>query len=492
MAGLEYSLEKLHEKLIEYCKSEYYPMHMPGHKRNAAWNMESYGIDITEIDGFDNLHQAEGIIKEGESRAARVFGSEESHYLINGSTCGILSAISAVYKKGKTLIVARNCHKSVYHALLLNEAKAEYLYPKYDKRFCINGGISPDEVERMIADRGSEICGVLITSPTYDGVVSDIARIVEIAHEKKIPVIVDEAHGAHFAVDGDSPKSAVACGADIVIQSLHKTLPSLTQTAILHVNGALVDRNCLRQYLQIYQTSSPSYVLMASISRCIDWLETEGKKEYAAFHEKLDKFHAMTDNLKHLHILRKRDYFDDKKSESDYAVYDYDESKVLISTVGTKMSGKELSDLLRKEYYVEMEMAAKDYALGIFTAMDTDAGMTRLANALIDIDAALDRDCKETSSKKLQGECENPKENTAQYPRSIRIHTIADALKKEQETVTFDKALERECAEFIYVYPPGIPLLAPGEYVSKEIYSLLGQLQEKGLLTLDTVRVVQR
>jgi len=258
-------LEDLYSKLMAYGNSDVYPFHMPGHKRNKKFD-EFYKMDITEIEGFDNLHHPESIILEAEQRAAHLFGAEETFFLVNGSTSGILAAISSISKEGSTVLVARNSHKSVYHGIYLNNLKVTYLIPDVIEEFDINGGIDPEEV-RICMEHNKEIAGVIITSPTYDGVVSDIRKIADIVHEYGIPLIVDEAHGAHFPLWDEAPESAISCGADMVIHSLHKTLPSLTQTALLHVNGNIVDRDKIRRFLGIYQSSSPSYVLMASIDR---------------------------------------------------------------------------------------------------------------------------------------------------------------------------------------------------------------------------------
>ena len=255
--------EHLLEKLEEYSQSDYYPLHMPGHKRNISHFGDPFRLDITEIDGFDNLHHAEGVLLEAQQRAAALYGAEESFYLINGSTCGILAAISACTKRGGRILMGRNCHKAAYHGVFLNGLKAAYLYPETDFVRGINGAVTPETVRKALREQHPE--AVFLTSPTYDGVVSDIRSIAEIVHKAGAILIVDEAHGAHFAMSPYFPESALSCGADLVINSLHKTMPSLTQTALLHVQGKRVDRERLKMYLGIYQSSSPSYVLMAGM-----------------------------------------------------------------------------------------------------------------------------------------------------------------------------------------------------------------------------------
>ena len=233
-----FKMERLYDKLKAYSESDFYAFHMPGHKRNKALlGIElPYDLDITEIDGFDDLHHADGILKEEQERAARVFGAEESHFLVNGSTAGILSAVMGCTHRGDKILVARHCHKSIYHAIYMNGLVPRYVYPEFDISMHMNGEISKEDVAKALAAE-PDIKAVVIVSPNYDGVVSDVKGIAEVAHSYRIPLIVDEAHGPHFGFHPAFPGRANDLGADVVINSLHKTLPSLTQTAILHING---------------------------------------------------------------------------------------------------------------------------------------------------------------------------------------------------------------------------------------------------------------
>ena len=264
-------MSELFEKLKEYADSDYLPMHMPGHKRCLGEIGNPFFIDITEISGFDNLHHAKGLLLEAQERAAKLYHSSETHYLVNGSTAGILSAVSGCTSFGGSILLARNSHKSAYHAAFLRGLSIRYLYPQSKGNMGINGAIFPEDVENALKN-DPYIQAVMITSPTYDGVVSDVKGIVQAAHSHGIPLIVDEAHGAHFPFSDHFPQDSVSCGADVVIHSLHKTLPTLTQTALIHLNGSLTDRNKIRKYLTVYQTSSPSYVLMASLDNGVEWI----------------------------------------------------------------------------------------------------------------------------------------------------------------------------------------------------------------------------
>ncbi len=232
MPDLFYTMQKscfLDQKLQSYTESDCYPFHMPGHKRGNLELPNPYSIDITEIEGFDNLHHPEGILQDAQSRAAEAFGANETFYLINGSTSGILSAISAALPRKGTLLMSRNSHKSAYHAAYLMELETIYLLPMAAK-FGISGSIPPVFVEQALNDF-PQINGVFITSPTYDGIVSDIQAIADLVHARNLPLIVDEAHGAHFTFSDRFPRPALKCGADIVIQSLDKTLPDTDSSA---------------------------------------------------------------------------------------------------------------------------------------------------------------------------------------------------------------------------------------------------------------------
>ena len=238
--------ELLIERLKKYRRLDMYPFHMPGHKRAEGIKLsfpDPFSVDITEIDGFDNLHHPEGILKDSMEWASSLYGSDRTWYLVNGSTCGLLSAISAAVSHGGKILVSRNCHKAVYHGIYLNHLEAVYVYPQPVPGLGIQGGILPEDVENALKN-DPDIQAVLIVSPTYDGIVSDVEAIAKIVHKAGLPLIVDEAHGAHFAYGDAFPKSALELGADAVIQSVHKTLPSLTQTALLHVKNNRPDGGC--------------------------------------------------------------------------------------------------------------------------------------------------------------------------------------------------------------------------------------------------------
>lgn len=505
---LNYRKEKqpgLLERLTEYAGSDAYPFHMPGHKRREIPDgipggfPDPYGIDITEIDGFDNLHHAEGILKDAMDEAAAIYGADRSWYLVNGSTCGILSAVFATTENGGKILTARNCHKAVYHAICLNRLEAEYLYPEEITEFGINGGIRAEDVRKALEKdamrcagnsgdvRGkiTKIQAVLITSPTYEGVVSDIRAIADAAHEYGIPLIVDEAHGAHleFADQCHSfPKSALKYGADLVIQSLHKTLPSFTQTAILHVKGKLVDQDRVSRYLSMFQTSSPSYLFMAGMERCIRYMDGDGRNEMVRYEERLEHFMKRMEGLQVLEIL-------DREICGKYrTVVGWDPSKIVVSTMRAEdFHGEELAETLRRKYHLEMEMTAPEYVIAMTSLMDTEEGFERLGTALLEIDGALRRRMepeqqKEKGELKEKERCETPEGLESKLSHPIRRMLICEAMDADTERTAFQDTVGKVSAEFVYLYPPGIPIIAPGEVFTDAIVEKIVAYKAAGLL----------
>ena len=461
----------LRERLKRYSASEAAAFHMPGHKRQMEYGLlrdfpNPFSIDITEIAGFDNLHHPEGILKDSMEWAAGGYGAGHTYYLVNGSSCGILSAIGAVMRPGETLLVSRNCHKSVYHGLILNSLKPEYVYPQIIEKLGIQGGIRPEDVEKKLKEH-PEIRGVLVVSPTYDGVVSDIRGIAEVVHAHGIPLIVDEAHGAHFPFGaGCFPKSALYCGADLVIQSLHKTLPSLTQTAVLHLNGNLVNRGRVERCLQMYQSSSPSYVFMAVMEQCIFEMQQHGTEVMTTFAERIRKVRNRLKEMRNLKLL-------DRSQNGAHGVFDVDESKLVISCRGV-MTGEILSECLRRDYAIEMEMCGADYAVAILTFLDSEEHLERLVEALLAIDrkAGAVKEKLEAVNGNFLGKTVGIDKDAQQKKASTAPElcmTPAEAFNAPLERIRLEESAGRISGEFIYLYPPGIPIITPGERMTEEI-----------------------
>ena len=456
--------DRLYKKLEAYGKSDFYPFHMPGHKRNPLTVDGDFPVerDITEIDGFDNLHHAEDILKRAQEHVARIYGVQESFFSINGSSGAILAAVSAAVKKGGHILVARNCHKAVYHGIYLRDLEATYIYPHEDSRLGINGGISPSRVEMYLAEN-PDIEAVLITSPTYDGIVSDVARIAEAAHNHGVPLIVDEAHGAHFCFSDYFPMSAAQLGADVVINSVHKTLPCLTQTGVIHLCSNRVSREKLKRFLGIYQSSSPSYILMSSIDACMDKLEHEGDEMFRVFTENLEKARVRLGKCKYIRLVT-------PEVCECRRVFDFDRSKILLSTVNSSLNGRQLHQILREEFHLEMEMEAENYVLALAAVGDTEEGFRRLCEAVEEID-------RRESLKYREEIAETESVKNGKMKQIMRISQAMDA---DSERCQLEECIGRISTEFAYLYPPGIPLIVPGEQISGHFVKNVRRYLEQG------------
>lgn len=439
---------------------------MPGHKRRGWGQLpeEIYLRDITEIEGFDNLHQPEGILKELQEYTAALYGAEESFCLVNGSTSGILTAVSAALPEGGHILMARNCHKAAYHVAYLRNLTISYLCPPFMDEYDIMDGISPRQV-RTALEQEPDIGAVLIVSPTYEGRLSDVRGIAETVHEKNIPLIVDEAHGAHLGFHGDFAGNSCKAGADLVIHSVHKTLPALTQTALLHVNGTRIDRQLLRRFLHIYQSSSPSYLLLAGIDNALRYLGEAGTEAFGTFVANYRRL------LEDLSACRKLRFLPLEQGKQDIG-------KLLISTKMTNVSGKNLYDILLKEYHIQLEMASETYALAMFTVNDTQEGYGRMRDALLRIDAALDSAAGGDRPAKpaFTVDMDYP-ENVVSQDRMSLSHAWDHA----RGYVDLQESADCLSGEFVNLYPPGIPLLVPGERITSRLISDIRRYLECGL-----------
>jgi len=366
----------LYDKLKEYKASDVYPMHMPGHKRNEGFMPSGLpcDIDVTEIHGFDDLRDPRGVLLETSQLAADLYGSRDAFLLINGTTVGILAAVGAHTKHGDKILAADNCHWSTPNAAELFGLELVYITPDIDETSSVPCSISPTAIESAL-QKDPDIKLVIITSPTYEGVVSDVTSIAEVVHNSDIPLIVDSAHGAHLGFSRAFPDSAVHSGADVVVMSLHKTLPALTQCSLLHVCSERANKIRLGQMLRILQTSSPSYVLMASIDHCLRLLKTDSVRLFHEYERNLSYFYESVRVLKHLSILNRSSGF-----------YDFDPGKIVIITKKTALSGRMLADLLREAYKIEIERVFNNYIIALTSICDRPEGFDRLADALCKID----------------------------------------------------------------------------------------------------------
>ncbi len=491
------------EGLAEYLSKSYKPWHMPGHKRKnfidekdgeaadkgAASSALPYDVemllnqamsmDVTEVPGTDDLHHPEEMILKSQQQLAEIYRTYASYYLINGSTCGILSAIGAVAagEKGnragqtgdaeergvcegeKHIIIARNCHKSVYNAVELFGLTPHYINPEYltleGEKSHIYGGICPQQLKSLVEEY-PDVCAVVITSPTYEGVLSDVAEIKRVLEPYGIPLIVDEAHGAHLPfMDnvGELPPSAITLGADIVVQSLHKTLPSLTQTAILHVNNKAFNQ-AIKKYLSIFMSSSPSYIMLCSMEQAVvgSWEKKEqgGYREYL---ESLREFRQQLSGLKCIKLLDMNQCEASALGQADRQIFAYDDTRIVLYS---SVSGEYLAERLRALGNIEIEMSGVNYVVLISTYADTPEDFEHLEKTIKLVDAELE------SSLMLAD------------------RDTGKAVAEIFSTEYLHKLVGTYATDNIYVYPPGSYIVVAGEEISQAAVDKIIQLKASG------------
>lgn len=448
----------LYEKLTEYSEGGVYPMHMPGHKRNSAFFpcKNPFLLDITEIDGFDNLRNPKDILLDELEKISKICKSDQSLVSVNGSTGAIIAAIYACTSDGDSIITARNCHISVYNALKVRKLRASYIYPSVNESTGICGSITPEQVKKAIKNTPDARL-IVLTSPTYEGVVSDIRGICEIAHSHNIPVLVDEAHGAHFIFSDYFPDSAAVCGADITVQSFHKTLPCFTGSAVLHLNGSLIDKKRVFDSLNTFSTSSPSYLFMAGISRFINTPADEKEKLFSDYAKRLDEFYEFSSSLKFLSAL--------KKEGNDF--FGFDKGKIVILTDTAELSGKELYEILLHKYKIQCEMSSARYVICMTSVADTDEGFARLKTALSEIDGGL-----------------GVRKNKTLFPSLCETESkipLFEAEKYKAVKEKIENCAGRISGDFIYAYPPGVPLITAGEVISDGVIKMISEYKNSGV-----------
>ncbi|MCR4589643.1 MAG: aminotransferase class I/II-fold pyridoxal phosphate-dependent enzyme [Lachnospiraceae bacterium] len=366
----------LFEKLSEFAGTDMYPFHMPGHKRRFE-GFDPYAVDITEIDGFDDMHHPEGLINRLNEDLTEYFGGDRVRILVNGSTSGVLTAISASAEPGEKLLLCSNCHKSAMDAVKIRGIKPVLIDPEKIEASGLWGGIRPEKVREAL-EREADIKAVFITSPTYEGFLSDVKAVADICHERGIPLIVDSAHGAHAGLyKGFIPsyhfENASLMGADIVIKSLHKNLPAFTQTAILTVNGSITDREKLGYYYSAYQSTSPSYILMAGADRMLSFLKDEGEERFRLLEKELLAIRQEVESLEDIS-------FTGPGLIGSFGIYGFDPTKLLLGH--RKKDAVYLYDRLRKDHHLQPEKVSGNTVLLMTSIMDDEQGFMRLKKAI--------------------------------------------------------------------------------------------------------------
>ena len=447
-------MTSIYNKLKQLEDKEDYPFHMPGHKRNLNIDplLDAISkIDITEITGFDDLHHPKEMIRDLMDELKQIYKTKESYLLINSSTAGNLAAIAAVCNIGDKILVARNCHKSVYHAIELLGLDPIYIYPEIDE-YGICEAITREQVEDILKIE-TKIKAMVLVSPTYEGRVSDIKGISDVLHQNKIPLIVDEAHGAHFIYHEAFPKSAINTGADIVIQSLHKTLPAMTQTGLLHLCTDCISKQKMQKKLSIFQSSSPSYVLMSSIEQCIHNCN-ENRGYFQQYCDRLWILREKLKELKHIQLVPTDDI-----------------GKLVFSVKNTTISGEELFEILRDRYHLELEMSELYYVIAMTSICDTEEGYDRLYQALKEIDQEIFE--KKSSDKESLYEME--------FHQNKKVMKPEQATKKKSKKIDYEQAKNKVAAEFVFLYPPGIPLIVPGEMIDEYAIHKIRQYEQNDM-----------
>lgn len=437
----------LNEKLDLYIKEDYYPFAMPGHKRNKKFLNKkiSYDRDITEIRDFDNLNNPKSLFKNMEKKLAQIYDANDFIISTNGSTCGILASLRALTKNNKKILVQRNSHKSVFNAIEVFDLDADYIKVKIDEND-IAYDIDYEDLKEKIEKNSYSL--IFITSPSYEGYMVDLKKIKKIIGDKNIFLIIDMAHGSHTILSAYKDNFSY----DLAITSFHKNLSALTPASGIIIKNKNIDKKEIRRNMAIFQTSSPSYLISGSIDDMIE--------KFPSF---FDLWDDLVVNLNSLYQTKLKNLkFINSKNK--------DISKILISCKNTNINGNDLADLLYKEK-IEIEMASATYVILISSIFDTKEGFDRLKNALIKIDKKIKYKKSDFSFDFV--ECE-------------KKYSISESFLKENLLDKIEKSQGKISAAYVYVYPPGIPLLIPGEIINQKIIDQIKYLDSIGFdLSLD-------
>lgn len=453
----------MREFLLEHASIDPVSFHMPGHKGSAIFKRYGYeeflnnfvDCDVTEIPGADNLFQAEGIILETMEKYEKLYNVRRSYLQINGTSGGIIAAVLASVKPGRKLIMARNCHKSVFNALALGNIQPVYLKPEYIDEYGIMGEVSPEEVRKCI-DENPEADAVILPSPNYYGICSDIKAIADIAHAAGKVLIVDQAHGAHlkffhkYGCGNDMPPAAEDCDADIVINSIHKTLASLTQSAVLNFNSDIVDRYVLEDKMQAIESTSPSYVLMSFLDINADLLMDHGKQAMEEWKSAIDFFYREAENIKGLKLM---------------TIPNMDITKINLDMGALGIDGAELEKLLMKKG-IFSELYTGDILMLMTGIGNTREHMERTLYALNEIASA--------GASEYTGNAEHRK--AYHVPEAGVLFDVP----RDKMFIPIDSAEGRISAGSIIPYPPGIPFVCPGEQITGDIIRYIKALRSDG------------
>lgn len=446
------------------------PFDVPGHKRgrgnpelSAFLGPRCLDVDVNSMKPLDNLCHPVSVIKEAEELAADAFGAAHAFFMVGGTTSSVQSMILSAVKAGDEIILPRNVHRSVINAMILCGAVPVYVNPETNPRLGISLGMKVSEVKKAI-ETHPNAKAVVVNNPTYYGVCSDINTIVDIAHKHNMLVLADEAHGTHFYFGNDMPAAAIRAGADISAVSMHKSGGSLTQSSLL-LTGSDVNSDYVRQIINLTQTTSGSYLLMSSLDISRRNLATNGEKIF-------DRIQSLVSYARD-EINEIGDYYAyaDDIINGD-SVFDFDRTKLSIHTLDTGLAGIEVYDILRDDYDIQTEFGDMGNLLAYVSVGDREKDIERLISALAEIRRRFRRD----KAGMLETE----------YISPAVMETPQRAFYADKEQLPIVNSAARVCAEFVMCYPPGIPILAPGEMITKQIIDYIAYAKEKGCTLLGT------
>ncbi|NJK63177.1 MAG: aminotransferase class I/II-fold pyridoxal phosphate-dependent enzyme [Synechococcaceae cyanobacterium SM2_3_1] len=484
----------LFEAIRSYCTLDKAPFHTPGHKQGRGIPQDLrdllgemvFKADLTELPEVDNLHDPDGVIQEAQILAAQAYGASRSWFLVNGSTCGVETLIMAVCDPGDRILVPRNCHKSAVAGVILSGAVPVYMEPDYDRSLGLAHGVTPASVERAL-QLYPDVKGVLVVNPTYYGVCSDIEAIAAIVHARNLPLLVDEAHGPHFAFHPRLPISALEAGADLVVQSTHKVISGMTQASLLHLQGDRVDPNRVRNILQLLQSTSPNYVLLMSLDVARRQMALQGT-------ELLSETLTLAEQVRvQLNQIPGISCFGSERILSSPGFFDLDPTRVTVTVTGLGLYGFEAHDLVNDRFLVQPEMSTLHNVVFIFSIGNTDRDGERLVQSFVQLAQEQQQQMGEMTEKlqRLAAIQLPPLPPQRLSPRQAFFAPI--------HRIPFQEARGEVCAEIISPYPPGIPILVPGEEVTQEAIDYLLLVHEAGGfingpedVRLQTLKVVKR
>lgn len=453
------------EGILKYIQEDNVPFSMPGHKNGRGFDITNEGkaflnnminCDITEVDGVDNLHNPEGMIRDSLDKLSNFYESEKSYFLVNGSTSGNLTMIFATFNEGDKIIVERNCHRSIYNAIIMRKLRPVYIKNLISKKYEAPLSIDNENLYKIMSEH-SDAKGIVLTYPNYYGVCCDLKLIIEKSKSYGMKVLVDSAHGAHFKANSKLPTDALELGCDLVVESSHKTLPSLTQTAFLHVNKD-VDISKVDFYVSAFLSTSPSYILMASMDYSRYFLEEHGIKSYDELLNLCNIYSKKINQLEFFHVI--------DENELDKGLR-LDKTRFIIN-VPKGYSGHKLLEYLRCEG-IQCELSDNRNVVAIFSPFNTEEDFKKLYDKLLCCNVE-----KLKEEAIVQMECHIPKIELLPY----------EVVDKDYEYISYKDAISKICNKALVPYPPGIPLIMPGEVFDKEVLNILDYCIENKVTVL--------